>query len=304
MSLRACLSPSSHNSIQTCAFPHPGALRKADTSPSVGISQLGNSSHPCQSTGGCSPSHCDWLRNEHMTQFRPMKCQGWLSGEGLLEKIVSQSFKELLERMLLSFWLERYATISSETSVAILPPGEKQGLGCTDTMEKQLREGKKLDCWWQVELLPHMYPIVHPISAFCWYKSLHLIPCAVGAPLSSVLWHSQPQRIQTEKWEISSHPQLFPSTCSYFALPCFQWFCVFFSWKNTTDFQETFHELMSGREQVTWSPCVFSILERVKFDWRVSGLLPAPRANDRFHVADLIMQSFTHSNQRKALFGF
>ena len=184
-----------------------------------------------------------------------MKCQGWLSGEGLLEKIVSQSFKELLERMLLSFWLERYATISSETSVAILPPGEKQGLGCTDTMEKQLREGKKLDCWWQVELLPHMYPIVHPISAFCWYKSLHLIPCAVGAPLSSVLWHSQPQRIQTEKWEISSHPQLFPSTCSYFALPCFQWFCVFFSWKNTTDFQET----LSWTNEWPWASHLISL---------------------------------------------
>lgn len=53
---------------------------------------------------------------------------------------------KLLERMLLSFWLEGYATISSETSVAILPPGEKQALGQTDTMEEQQREGKKLDC--------------------------------------------------------------------------------------------------------------------------------------------------------------
>lgn len=148
-------------------------------------------------------------------------------GRDFWKKILSQSFKELLERMLLSFWLEGYATISSETSVAILPPGEKQALGCTDTMEKQLSEGKKLDCWWQVEL-SHMYPIVHPISAFYWYKSLNLIPCAVGAPLSSILWHSQPQRIQTEKRETSTHPQLFPSTCSDVALPCFQWFCVVF----------------------------------------------------------------------------
>ena len=52
LSLSPCPFPSSPNSIQTCTFPNPGALRKVDISPRVGIGQLGNISHPCQSTGG------------------------------------------------------------------------------------------------------------------------------------------------------------------------------------------------------------------------------------------------------------
>lgn len=60
-----------------------------------------------------------------MTQFRPMKCQGWFAEAGLLGKLLSQSFKELLKGMLLSFWPEGCGTISPGASVAILPSGEK-----------------------------------------------------------------------------------------------------------------------------------------------------------------------------------
>lgn len=56
-----------------------------------------------------------------MTQLMPMKCQDRFAGEELLGKILSQSFQEPLEGMLLSFWAEGWATISPGTPTAPLP---------------------------------------------------------------------------------------------------------------------------------------------------------------------------------------
>lgn len=88
--------------------------------PRKGTGQSGNSP-ALPINRGCSPGHWEWLGNEHVTQLMPMKCQDRFAGEELLGKILSQSFQEPLEGMLLSFWAEGWATISPGTPTAPLP---------------------------------------------------------------------------------------------------------------------------------------------------------------------------------------
>lgn len=133
---------------------------------------------------------------------------------------------------------QRDLTMSPGTSTAILPPW-----GWTDIMEEWQRERKKLDGWCHVELLFHTHNAVHPIPELCRYKSQLVISCAVGAPLSWVLWWSQPQRIQNDKWEKALIHSFLPM-CLDFTWHCFltvsSGFVLVFSLKCNRFLRHTF----------------------------------------------------------------